>query len=471
MPFRLARSLIVALALAAAGLAAAPAAEQGTSPGAGAAAVSRRGNPTKPASHPLFDQQRIIRIDLTLTAPQYAALSPHHVEGGGSSQSWLQGAEGRRNGLSASRGIEFPYVHANATLDGKALNDIGIRIKGNGTFLLGQRVDKLSFKLAFNQFVKGQKLGGIKTINLHSNVTDASYMNEVLAFRLFRDAGILAPRTTFARVFLTVPGKLDHTYYGLFGVVENPDEAFMSARGLPADGAIFKPVTSSLFDDLGSDWKKYHQTYDPKTALTPAGERRVIDLSKLVSHASDAEFAARIGQYLELEQTARYLALVVSLSDLDGILGYGQNYYLYLDPRTNRLSFAAWDQDHSFGQFFTGSQRDREQLSIHRPWREPSRFLTRLFGLAAFKSAYINEIRELTSTLFTVERLSQQVDDLAPLLRPAVQEEGTTRLSRFEQAVSGKAVAPDDQMFRGATVPIKPFMTARAASLKEQLAK
>jgi len=32
-------------------------------------------------------------------------------------------------------------------------------------------------------------------------------MNEVFVTRLFRDAGVPAPRTAYARVFVTVPGK------------------------------------------------------------------------------------------------------------------------------------------------------------------------------------------------------------------------------------------------------------------------
>ena len=46
-------------------------------------------------------------------------------------------------------------------------------------------------------------------------------------------------------------------------------DEIVAARGLPA-GAIFKPVATNLFADLGPDWKRYNQTYDPKTTLTPA---------------------------------------------------------------------------------------------------------------------------------------------------------------------------------------------------------
>ena len=78
------------------------------------------GTPAKPAANPLFQDTRVVTVNLTFTSQEFAGLRPVRVAGGGSRESWLQGAEGHRNGLSASRGIEFPYVHATATIDGNS---------------------------------------------------------------------------------------------------------------------------------------------------------------------------------------------------------------------------------------------------------------------------------------------------------------------------------------------------------------
>ena len=48
-------------------------------------------------------------------------------------------------------------------------------------------------------------------------------MNEVLAYRLYRDAGVPAPRTSYVRVSITVPGLYDRAYTGLYILVENVD--------------------------------------------------------------------------------------------------------------------------------------------------------------------------------------------------------------------------------------------------------
>jgi len=94
----------------------------------------------------------------------------------------------------------------------------------------GGEIEKYSFKVDLNKYVKGQKLAGLTSLNLHTNITDASWMNEVLSFRLYRDFGSPAPRTSYARVYVTVPGTHANTYLGLFSIVEDVDSTFGQAR-------------------------------------------------------------------------------------------------------------------------------------------------------------------------------------------------------------------------------------------------
>ena len=203
----------------------------------------------------------------------------------------MLGGDGR-NGLAAMMGIEFPYVHAGIDFNGSTFSDVGVRYKGNSTYMQSSGSLKRSMKLEFNRYEKGRKMAGVTKFNLHSNVTDAAWMNEPLSYRLFRDGAVPAGRTSYARVYLTVAGKYDHQYVGLYSIVEEVDNNFTQERFSTREGAIFKPSTQSLFTYLGDDWSKYEQSYDPKTALTEAQKARVIAFAKLLSKGTDAEFAA-----------------------------------------------------------------------------------------------------------------------------------------------------------------------------------
>src|SRR5207237_1145254 len=98
-----------------------------------------------------------------------------------------------------------------------------------------------------------------------------------------------------------------------------------------------KPVTYNLFEHLGDEWSAYAPIYDLKTKAMLAQRRRVIDFARLVSSATDAEFAARIGDFLDLDEFAWFLTDQVLLPNYDGILADGQNFYMYLDARSNKI--------------------------------------------------------------------------------------------------------------------------------------
>jgi spore coat protein H len=207
------------------------------------------------------------------------------------------------------------------------------------------------------------------------------------------------------------------------------------------EGAILKPVTRDLFAYLGDDWSKCKQMYDPETSLSDRDQRRVIQFAKSVTSASDAEFAAKLGDSLDLEEFARFMSVTVWLSTMDSILAMGQNFYVHLGPRPGKFQFLPWDLDHSFGQFpMGGSQEQRENLSILQPWRGDNRFLARVFKVEAFKELYLARMTELSKTLCLPERFAQQVDQLAAVIRPAVKEESETKLARFDKAIAGESV-------------------------------
>ncbi len=418
-----------------------------------------------------WDRARFGGLDSDkLQAGLNLVLDPENLTQEGTFPISLRGPQGKRNGLAAAFGLEFKQVHAAMEIQGISFDDIGIRYKGNGTFMDARGSIKRSLKAEFNQFVKGRKLAGLAKLNFHNNVADPSAMNEALSYQLYRAAGVPAPRTGYARVYVTVPAKYDRKYFGLYALVENVDVHFARDRFGNDKGALFKPVTPSLFADLGDEWPDYQQVYDPKTELDSGQQRRVIEFAALVTHADDGEFAARIADYLDLDQFARYMAVTVYLSTMDGILLTGQNYYLYLHPRTGRFQFIPWDLDHSFGQIF-GEPWQLANLSIDKPWAGPNRFLERVFKVEAFQKAYRARLEEFSRTIFKPDRFHRQVDEIAAAIRPAIEVESQEKATQFNRLALGGPIKGRGGLFAPKPVrSIKGFVDARTPSVLEQLA-
>jgi spore coat protein H len=431
-----------------------------TAPSARQASAPTNITSIRPAE--FFAPAKVWTASLTMSAESWEAMQPSYgASGGGFGGGFGGGARflgppGGRNGVAARQGIEFDYVHATLQLGDWTFPDVAVRYKGNGSFLNATRSggDKISLKVDLNKFVKGQELAGLTTLNFQNNITDVGWMNEVLAYRLYRDAGALAPRTTYAQVYLTVEGK-PKRYLGLYSVSENVDDNFADERFGTKKGAIFKPSTQDLFTDWGPDWARYNQSYDPKTDLTEAQKQRVIALGRLVSNATDEEFAATIGDYVDLDDFARYSAVLVWLANHDSLLQNGQNFYTYLHPVTNKMHFIAWDQDFSFGN---SRGRYVGAVSIHHPWSGNNRFALRLMKVEAFRTKYLARMAEFSERLFLPERFAQQVSEIGPAIRPSIELEGTHWLGSFDQIVSGAS-------------GIVPFVKSRAAFVNSELQK
>ncbi|MDB6029894.1 MAG: hypothetical protein JWM16_232 [Verrucomicrobiales bacterium] len=432
-----------------------------------------------------FQTTNVWTVHLRFTADAWKAMQPedsgNHPPMAGPEGPNLLGHNGGKNGLSAARGIEFKYVHADLELGTNRLKDVAVRLKGNSSFMQVGKARKYSFKVDLNEFVKGQKIGSLTKLNFHNNVADPSWMNEVLSYQLYRDAGVPAPKTAYAKVYVTVPGEHDRTYLGLYSMVEDVDRSFAWDHFGSKKGAVFKPVTHKLFDYLGDDWSNYRQIYDPKSELSEAQAKRLIEFCKLVSKADDGEFEKSISSFLDIDEFSRFLAVTVYLSTLDSLLGMGQNFYAHLHPVFQNFQFIPWDLDNSFGQFqMMGTQEEREQLSLQKPWVGENRFLERLFKVGRFQTFYKTHLLSFQVMLFKPERIQRQVENLAAIIRPAVQEESADKLAQFDRAVAGEMVAANRPGPRhpggaarapaGYLKPIKTFVKARSVSMSDQLA-
>lgn len=429
----------------------------------------------------LYKTTNIWPATIRFTSAQWKAVQPQSIQPERMNQNGkftLRNPKATRSGLAGVVGIDFPYSEGSFEFAGQTFDKVGVRYRGNGTYLNSLWGNKQSFKVDLNRIVKKQDIAKINTLNFVNSVPDFSYLKDALAQKLFRELGAAAPRTAYAYLTMHAPGKLDNQPLGLYLLIENIDADFAKDRFGSKDVPIFKPVTYELFHDWGDIWDDYAAIFDLKTKATLEQKARVVELAKLVSHASDEEFAQKIADYLDFEEYAAFVAGHVLTSSYDGYLNNGQNFYVYLDPRSNKFGFIPWDQDHGWGEFGYVSTADkRENASIWRPATYDNKFLNRVLKVEAFKEIYRRKLEQGLAGPFTVERLYREIDALAAVIRPAVAAESDFRLARFETAISTNWVSGprDGHGMSGAEGPAAPphqlkrFIHARVKSVREQL--
>jgi len=413
---------------------------------------------------------RFSRAQWEALEPKHIGVLPHFLQPDGTAL--LRNPKAQRSGLAGVLGWDFDWTHADFEFGGVAFTNVATRFKGNGTYLGSLYGSKQAFKLDLNKFAPGQELAGLDELTFNNLIADHSFMSDALAYEFFRDAGVPAPRTAYAWLTMSVAGKWDRKPLGLYVMVEPVDEEFVADR-ISKKTPVFKPVTYQLFEHLGDDWSAYSAIYDLKTKATAAQERRVIEFARLVSFANDAEFAERLGDFLDLDEFARFLAGEVLLSSYDSILANGQNFYVYLDPRSNKFGFIPWDLDLAWGGFFLlGSKRERERASIWHPWVGQNRFFERVMAVEEFRRIYRAHLEDFSTRLFVPARLNQRIDELGAVIRGPIAAESDFRLDKFEQAIGNRPVKPSRGDSMGAdrrAHQLKRFIEKRTVSVRQQL--
>jgi spore coat protein H len=376
-----------------------------------------------------------------------------------------KGKEGRDTHRSVF-GMEFPWVRCSLTVDGSRYEDVGLRYKGNGSYLPSMGRLKRNLKVQLDRNRKDGRHRGIDTLNLNAGSMDPSKAREVLSYALFRAAGVPAPRTAFARVTITVPGKYDREYVGLYTVVEQVNRRFIRRRFQDDGGLLMKPEGFGTFEYLGEDWGAYDR-YGPQRKAAPGESRRTIEFAHLMSEAGDERFRAEIASYLDLERFIRFVAVNALLANLDSIFAMAHNFYMYLDPETRKLVFIPWDLDLSFAAWPPGGSADLQMdLSIAHPHIGPNRLIDRLMALPDVKERYRKTLEELVAGCFARERLLSVIESVEKATREPIAKEEATAKARDEAGGSFGFLPPG--MEWGAP-DLRTFVEKRLASVEKQL--
>ncbi len=364
-------------------------------------------------------------------------------------------------------GTEFPWARGELTAGGTTYRNVGVRYKGNFTYMASAGGLRRSLKIDFNRHEPDQDFRGLKKINLNGGITDPARTREALAFAVFRAAGVPAPRTAFAELTLTVPGKYDKEYVGLYTVIEQVDRTFLKDHFGSAKGLLLKPEGLRGLDYFGEDWGPYEARYRPKTEAGKKQRRRLIEFARLVNRADDAQFRKEIGSYLDVDEFLRYLAANALLANLDSFLGFGHNYYLYLRPDTERFVFIPWDLDLSFGTWPVGGpQQQQATLSLTHPHIGANRLIDRLLADKETEAKYQTLLRELAAKGFAKEQLLKDLGAVEKAIRGPLAKEKKAAEARKE---GGRGFGPPGGMF-GAGMSLKTFVERRTESVAAQLA-
>ncbi|UYZ00091.1 CotH kinase family protein [Peribacillus frigoritolerans] len=232
---------------------------------------------------------------------------------------------------------------ATVTVNGKRINNIGIRTKGNSslTSVASSDSKRFSLKLDFDYYDSSQSIYGLKKLNLNNNFSDTTQMKEYVSYEILESMGLSTPEHSYMNV--TVNGE----DYGLMLGVEAVDETFLAKNYGSNDGFLFKP------DGTGSDLKYISSDIDDYSGLNPKTNESNIDQSNILDMIDVINNGGDIEEYIDVDNMLRYFATTTALVSMDSYQGMlKHNYYLYEED--GKFSIIPWDYNMAFGSFSMG---------------------------------------------------------------------------------------------------------------------
>ena len=250
------------------------------------------------------------------------------------------------------------FYHATVTIDGKAFADVGVRKFGYGSMLVNPA--KPNLRIKFNQF-NGVLHGPDKldNVRLKASGQDSTFLREPLTYALARNAGGVAPRTSWARL------KVNGEAYGLYLVEEQIDGNLFKTWFGNKDGSDFKPALGCVgLNCPNGDCSTLGTAYEISAGTLSS----LIALATAVADTS-AKWADKVAGLVDLDEFLTFYAIDALLSNIDSLASSGNNFEAYVRTDTNRIMFINSGCDLTFGNW--GAWYD-----LWAPWGPPTAWCT-----------------------------------------------------------------------------------------------
>ncbi len=208
------------------------------------------------------------------------------------------------------------------------LTNVAIRLKGMGSFRTID--DKPSLAVKFDEFATNQHYRGLSKLMFNNSVQDSTYLAEMLATQLFRDAGVPASRYTHARV------QLNGRDLGLYLVAEAMNKQFLKQHFKNASGNLYEAYLGDIDSRLEQDSGK---------------DTSMVDVRKLYAACSMPDPAERwreVNKVLDVDRFLSFVAMEMLTSHWDGYAIHTNNYRIYRDPATDKFVFITHGIDWAF---------------------------------------------------------------------------------------------------------------------------
>jgi spore coat protein CotH len=374
------------------------------------------GDKAEPDYQLIFPDDKVNRIDIKIEPENWKKMQADLVSNVGSGQ----GTPGQPPG-----DIEYDllWVPCNIYFNDIQWYQAGIRYKGNSSLRTTYQrgIKKLPLKLDFDQFedtypaIKNQRFYGFKQLSLKNNFDDKSFMREKVASDLFREYGLVSPRTAFYRVYIDF-GE-GEKYFGLYTLVEEVDDTVIKTQYAETNGNLYKPEgTGASFAagsfDISDMYKKTNETENDYSDI----QQLYTIINSSERETSNELWKDKLNVVFDVPKFLKWLAANTTMQNWDTYGRMTHNYYLYNNPESGKLEWIPWDNNEALQDGKMGGALSLSLSEVGVNWP----IIRYIMNDKEWETEYKQNLSGFVNGFFNPERVNIKYENYRKLIREYV---------------------------------------------------
>ncbi len=324
--------------------------------------------------------------------------------------------------------VESDSLHpANITFRNETINisldSVGFRLRGNTS----RTADKKSFKLDFNEFIKGQNICGIEKFNLKGEQNDPSLIRSKMSFELFEQIGLEASRVAYTTVYI------NDEYMGIYENIEHVDDCFLAYHMNDDSGNLWKCLWPADLNYLGPNSSDYHPWIDGERPYELKTNKSAFDFSDLahlidvINNTPSAIMKDSLESVIRVTDVIKYFAVNIMTGSWDDYRYLRNNYYLYHNPSEGKFHLIPYDYDNTFGIDWVGGSNwgepnwTRINMYSYDAIDSDGRPLSDvIFNTPEYRNLFTHFMDFYTNRVFREDQWTEYCDSIKAVIRPFV---------------------------------------------------
>ncbi|MCP4154833.1 MAG: spore coat protein [bacterium] len=383
------------------------------------------GDATPPNYGVVFGEDEVKRIDIAIEAEDWQEMLDDMTVKYGSfgSGDLVPGGGGPGGGGPGNFVDENPiFVPCQFFFEGKEWYYVGVRFKGNSSLKhsWSQGIWKQALKFDFDEFeeeypeIGNQRFYGFRQLSMAGNYNDQSFLRDRVVPEIFREAGVLAPYTTYCRVYI------DHgtgpVYFGLYTMIEVVDDTMLADQFGSDSGNCYKP------DGMGATFADGTFNEDSFVKKNNEDDGDWSDIQALSSalHSetrtgNPGEWRSQLEAVFNVEDFLNWLAVNTVIQNWDTYGLMTHNYYLYNDT-SQGLTWIPWDNNEALHKGKREGALSLDFTEVDSWWP----LIRYLMDDETYRATYLTYVAAVINGPFEPTKMKARYRHLHSLIQPYV---------------------------------------------------